>query len=47
MRWRALEVLEQIATPEAVLLLEKHAGGQPEARLTREAAETLGRIRKR
>ncbi len=46
-RWRALEVLEQIATPEAVQLLETHAGGQPEARLTREAAETLGRIRKR
>jgi WD40 repeat protein len=44
---RALEALEQIATPDAVLLLKTLVRGEPAARLTREAAETLDRIRKR
>jgi hypothetical protein len=46
-RSRALETLEQIATPEAVRLLESLAKGEPAARLTREARESLERIRKR
>jgi hypothetical protein len=44
---RALETLEQIATPDAVQLLETLAKGEPAARLTREARETLERVRKR
>jgi WD40 repeat protein len=44
---RALEALEQIATPDAVRLLESLAKGAPAARLTREARESLERIRKR
>jgi RNA polymerase sigma factor (sigma-70 family) len=44
---RALEALEQIATPEAVQLLESLAQGEPAAHLTREAEATLGRLRKR
>jgi WD40 repeat protein len=44
---RAVEALEQIATPEAVALLERLAGGAPGARRTREAAATLERVRKR
>jgi hypothetical protein len=43
---RALESLEQIASPEAVRLIEALAAGAPEARLTREAAEVLHRVRK-
>ena len=46
-RWRSLEALEQIATPEAMLLLETLAGGDPGARLTRDAAAVLERVRKR
>jgi RNA polymerase sigma factor (sigma-70 family) len=46
-RLRALEVLEQIATPAATRLLEKLAAGEPGAPLTREAAATLDRLRKR
>ncbi len=46
-RCRALEVLEQIATPEAMQLLSTLAAGAPEARLTQEAVDTLSRIRKR
>ena len=45
-RSRALETLEQIATPDAVNLLEALAGGEPDARLTREAAAVLNRGRK-
>ena len=44
---RALEALEQIATPEALRLLESLAVGDRTARLTREASETLARVRKR
>jgi len=44
---RALEALEQIATPDAVRLLQSLAKGEPAARLTREARESLERIRKR
>jgi hypothetical protein len=43
---RALEALEQIATPDAVRQLETLAAGEPSARLTREAAVTLQRLRK-
>jgi hypothetical protein len=46
-RARALEALEQIATPEAVRLLETLAAGEAGARLTREAAAVLDRIRNR
>jgi RNA polymerase sigma factor (sigma-70 family) len=46
-RSRALEALEQIATPAAVRLLETMAAGQSDARLTRQAAAALGRTRKR
>ena len=44
---RALEALEQIATPEAAQLLEALAAGAPAARLTREAAQSLERMRRR
>jgi RNA polymerase sigma factor (sigma-70 family) len=44
---RALEALEQVATPEAVRLLESLAAGAPGARLTREATAVLDRVRKR
>jgi WD40 repeat protein len=44
---RALEVLERIGTPEARQILEKLAGGSPEARLTREARAALERSRRR
>ena len=42
--WRALEVLEQLDTPEARQLLQKLTDGVPEARLTREAKATLQRL---
>jgi RNA polymerase sigma factor (sigma-70 family) len=45
-RLRALEVLEQIATPAATQLLEKLAAGEPGALLTRETAAALDRLRK-
>jgi RNA polymerase sigma factor (sigma-70 family) len=44
--FRALEVLETIATPEARRVLEALAGGAPGARLTREAETALERLRK-
>jgi hypothetical protein len=43
-RTRALEVLEHIATPEAVALLKKLAAGVPGSRLTREARESVERL---
>jgi WD40 repeat protein len=43
-QWRALEVLEKAATPEAVGLLTDLAGGAPGARLTREARAALDRL---
>jgi HEAT repeat protein len=44
---RALTVLEQTGTPEAVAVLEKLSRGAPEARLTREARAALERLAKR
>lgn len=41
---RALEVLEQAGTPEAVALLRDLAKGAPEARLTQEAQAALRRL---
>jgi hypothetical protein len=41
---RAVEVLEQIGSPEARQLLEALAAGLPEARLTREAKASLQRL---
>lgn len=41
---RAVETLERIATPAARVLLKRLAGGAPEARLTREAQDTLRRL---
>jgi hypothetical protein len=46
-RLRAIEVLERIGTPEAVGLLKRLAGGHAGARQTREAAEALGRLKRR
>jgi hypothetical protein len=44
---RAVEALEQIASPEAVQLLTAFAASEPAARLTRAAAGSLDRIRQR
>jgi RNA polymerase sigma factor (sigma-70 family) len=41
---RAVEVLEYIATPGARQLLTELAGGDPQARLTKEAKAALGRL---
>jgi hypothetical protein len=41
---RAVEVLERIGTPEARQVLEAVAGGAAEARLTRQARASLGRL---
>lgn len=41
---RAVEVLENVATPEAVKLLQRLESGAPEARLTMEAREALERM---
>ncbi len=41
---RAVEVLERIGTPEAKRVLDRLAGGTPEARLTREAKAALERL---
>ena len=41
---RAVEVLEQIASPEAVALLRRLAEGAPHAGLTREAKAALARL---
>ncbi len=45
--WRALEVLEQVATPQARDLLKALAEGAPAARLTQEAKAALERLAKR
>jgi WD40 repeat protein len=42
--YRAIEILEQIATPSALRVLEDLARGAPEARLTREAKASLRRL---
>jgi WD40 repeat protein len=44
---RALVVLERFGTPEAKQLLEKFAGGMPEAQLTQDAKAALERLGKR
>jgi hypothetical protein len=44
---RALEILEQVGTPEARELLEKLTKGASEARLTREAKASVERLAKR
>jgi hypothetical protein len=44
---RAIEVLEQIGTPEAKQVLQKLAEGAPEAQLTREARGSLERLARR
>jgi hypothetical protein len=44
---RAIEVLEQIATPEAKQVLQTLAAGTPKARLTQEATASLERLAKR
>jgi hypothetical protein len=44
---RAVAVLEHIATPEAVKVLEGLSRGAPEARLTREAKASLERLSRR
>jgi RNA polymerase sigma factor (sigma-70 family) len=44
---RAVEALEHAGTPEARALLQRLAGGAPEARLTREAKASLERLARR
>jgi hypothetical protein len=44
---RAVEILEQVATPEAVRLLGRLAAEDPGARRTREAKAALERLRSR
>jgi WD40 repeat protein len=44
---RAVELLEQLATPEATRLLKALANGAADARLTREAKATLARLNRR
>jgi hypothetical protein len=41
---RALEILERLGTPEARRLLQTLAGGNPNARLTTDAAAALRRL---
>jgi RNA polymerase sigma factor (sigma-70 family) len=45
--WRAIEVLEQIGTPEARAVLRKMATGAAESRTTREAQASLKRLSQR
>jgi hypothetical protein len=45
--FRAIEVLEHIATPEAQQVLKTLSEGAPEARVTREAKVSLERLAKR
>jgi hypothetical protein len=44
---RAVEILESVATPDARRLLERLAGGAPDARLTREARASLDHLGRR
>jgi hypothetical protein len=44
---RAIEVLEHIAIPGARRLLQKLAGGAPDAHLTRQAKAALERLSQR
>jgi RNA polymerase sigma factor (sigma-70 family) len=44
---RALEVLELLATPDARQMLQSLTAGAPEARLTRDAKASLGRVGRR
>jgi WD40 repeat protein len=44
---RAVEILQRIANPEALRLLEMLATGAPEARLTHEASSALARLKGR
>jgi hypothetical protein len=44
---RAVEVLERIATAEALRVLEGLAKGQPDAKLTKEAEEAVKRLKRR
>jgi WD40 repeat protein len=44
--WRAIELLQLAATPEAKAVLESLAGGAPGARMTREAVSALDRMSK-
>jgi hypothetical protein len=44
---RAIEVLENIGTPEARQVLERVAAGEPASRLTQEAGAALTRLKKR
>lgn len=44
---RAIQVLEQIGTPEARQILQRLAGGASQARLTQEAKASLERLAKR
>jgi RNA polymerase sigma factor (sigma-70 family) len=46
-RWRALEVLEQIANPDALELLNVLAAGDPAARQTREATQARDRLKQK
>jgi RNA polymerase sigma factor (sigma-70 family) len=46
-RVRAVEALERLGSPAARRLLRELAGGAAEARLTREAKEALGRLKRR
>jgi hypothetical protein len=43
---RAIEVLEQVGSPEAREVLQNLADGAPEARLTREAKAAIARLAK-
>jgi hypothetical protein len=44
---RAIEVLEYVATPEAVKVLDRLSRGAPEARPTQEAKASLQRLARR
>jgi WD40 repeat protein len=46
-QWRALEILEKAATPDAVRLLKDLAAGVPSASLTQEACAALERLASR
>lgn len=45
--WRAVEVLERMATPDARRLLEKLSKGDPGACLTGDAEQAAARVAKR